>query len=424
MIGAIPEHGLGLVSDSGTSFSAEDVACPRPGQDMSAVEDGPKFRATIKALEQKTGNMKIRMKKVLRKAEYARDKQNECNAAIAAFMGALREASFSNAKAVQPALDHYFDKIAKEILEYERQNATNLQNLIIEPLEKLYDNDIKQAESHKKMFDEESKEYYSYMQRYLGQRQDVKEKKRAETDLKYQSKKRTFELRKFDYSSFMQDLHGGRKDQEVLSHLTKYADAQAKAYLTTAKKVEEMVPRLEALSNEVRDAGIEYQLQRTEREEKRRTIERASKGPASDPTSPSANGVPVSSNGNRAFGAEGEVSRSANNMHGASAMSPLFSVAATLNGVFSASPSQSLPASNAALAPTSPNHNKFAGIRDLEDKALGPSLEAEAKDGDYRREGILLAMKKPGRHADPIGLNDQRYHKYVALAYCCAILTV
>jgi Arf-GAP/SH3 domain/ANK repeat/PH domain-containing protein len=38
-----------------------DVSCQRPGEDISAAEDSPLFRATMKALEQKTGNMRQRM---------------------------------------------------------------------------------------------------------------------------------------------------------------------------------------------------------------------------------------------------------------------------------------------------------------------------------------------------------------------------
>jgi Arf-GAP/SH3 domain/ANK repeat/PH domain-containing protein len=253
-----------------------DVSCQRPGEDMSATEDGPLFRATMKALEQKTGNMRQRMKKVLKKAEAAHMAQIECNDAIAGFMDALREASSSNANAVQPALEHYFDKIAREILAYEKQNTINLQRIIIDPMTKLYQLDIKQAEAKKRDFEEESKDYYAYVSRYLGQRQDsLKTKKRAESDSKYQTKRRNFELKRFDYSSFMQDLHGGRKEQEVLSHLTKYADAQTRSYLATAKKVEEMLPQLDALSTEVQEADKEFQYQRTEREEKRRTLEKS-----------------------------------------------------------------------------------------------------------------------------------------------------
>ncbi|CEN60110.1 Putative ARF GTPase activator [Aspergillus calidoustus] len=244
---------------------------------MSVVEDGPLFRATMKALEQKTGNMRSKIKKVLKKAEAAYQAQMVCNEAVEAFLCALGEASTSNSNAIQPALDHYFEKISRQILNYERLNALQLQRLVIEPLLKLYTNDIKQAEAKKKEFEEESRDYYAYVGRYLGQRQDsLKEKKRAESDSKYQAKRRNFELKRFDYSSFMQDLHGGRKEQEVLSHLTRFADTQAKTFLAAAKNVDDMVPQLDALIHEVSQADKEFQFQRTEREEKRRALEKSS----------------------------------------------------------------------------------------------------------------------------------------------------
>ena len=254
-----------------------DLSVPGPGEDMSVVEDGPLFRATMKTLEQKTGNMRTKIKKVLKKAEAAQQAQVICNDAVGGFLGALNEASTSNANAIQPALDHYFEKSARQILRYEQINTLQLQKLVIDPLAKLYNNDIKQAEAKKKEFEEESRDYYAFVSRYLGQRQDsLKEKKRVESDSKYQAKRRNFELKRFDYSSFMQDLHGGRKEQEVLSHLTKYADTQARNFLAAAQKVEGMVPQLDALVHGVGRADKEFQFQRTEREEKRRTLEKSS----------------------------------------------------------------------------------------------------------------------------------------------------
>lgn len=97
-----------------------DVACPKPGDDVTATDDGPVFRATLKALEQKTGNMRAQMKKVLKRAEQANFAQTEANDAFGGFIESLREASGTNANAVQPALEHYFDKIAREILAYQR----------------------------------------------------------------------------------------------------------------------------------------------------------------------------------------------------------------------------------------------------------------------------------------------------------------
>ncbi|OJD10945.1 hypothetical protein AJ78_08176 [Emergomyces pasteurianus Ep9510] len=385
-----------------------DVTCQRPGEDMSAVEDGPLFRATMKALEQKTGNMRAKMKKVLKRAEAAYQAQIACNDSVSAFITALNDASLSNANAIQPALEHYFDRIAREILNYEQQNTIHLQKLIIDPLSKLYNHDIKQAESKKKDFEEESRDYYAYVGRYLGQRQDsLKEKKRVESDSKYQTKRRNFELKRFDYSSFMQDLHGGRKEQEVLSHLTKYADTQAKNYLSAAKKIEEMVPQLQALIDEVTEADKEFQFQRTEREEKRRALETSTKKYI-EPGSVSSSGVsaPGSANLNffhqsdadlgRADSTGSQLKTAVNNNSGiSSSLNPPISIE-TPTGT------SSIPTGS----------NRFRGIRDLEDREASGSLPENWQQVQHRKEGLLWALSRPGSHIDPKGINKQAWHKF------------
>jgi Arf-GAP/SH3 domain/ANK repeat/PH domain-containing protein len=366
----------------------------------------------MKSLEQKTGNMRTRWKKVLKRAESALEAQVSCNNAMSDLIDALKEASSSNANAVQPAIDNYFDKIAKEILAYERTNTTNIQKSIIDPIHKLYNIDIKQAETKRKDFEEESKDYYQYLGRYLGQRTDsLKEKKRAETDSKYQYKRRNFELKRFDYSSFMQDLHGGRKDQDILSHLTRYADAQAKYYLDTAKKIDTMLPQLEALSLEVKEADKEFQIQRTEREEKRRALEKTKKT-FDEPPSQQIASV-AAANGSTPKVA----SRSEAELPGRkpsvtpvfqSTVSPPQTMSAQSVPTVNTSP-QSPEARRASLATGTPQSDKFKGIRDLEEKDL--SIIPEGSHGAHRKEGLLWALSRPGSHVDPKGLNKQAWHK-------------
>ena len=416
VLDTMPEYGLGLVPSQTTTLTSNTVkvdVCSRPGEDLSQTDDGPLFRATMKSLEQKTGNMRSRWKKVLKRAEAALEAQAQCNTAVADLMDALREASSSNANAVQPAIDHYFDKIAKEILTYERSNTANIQKLIIDPIYKLYNIDIKQAETKRKDFEEESKEYYSYVGRYLGQRQDsLKEKKRAETDSKYQTKRRNFELRRFDYSSFMQDLHGGRKDQEVLSHLTRYADTQAKNYLATAKKIETMIPQLEALSFEVKEVDKEFQLQRIEREEKRRALEKSQKPfdeppPQALPTTPSSTSMPritTTSDSEPMPGRKASIAPLFQNTINAPPTTPLSSVPSIMSP-------QSPEATQPSLSMGSPKPNKFKGIRDLEEKDYSLGAGLEPGSGTFRKEGLLWALSRPGSHADPKGLNKTAWHK-------------
>lgn len=403
------------VVPSTSSAPLVDVSCQRPGEDMSAVEDGPLFRATMKSLEQKTGNMRTQMKKVLKKAEAAQQAQVECNQAMKGFLSALQEASGSKASAIKPALDHYFNQIAQQILQYETQNTAHLQKQIIEPLSKIYNLDIKQAESKKKDFEDESRDYYAYVSRYLGQRQDsMKDKKRAESDNKYQTKRRNFELKRFDYSSFMQDLHGGRKEQELLSHLTRYADGQAKSFLATAKRIEDMSPQLDALVREVTDADKEYKFQRTEREEKRRTLEKSTASynePANSlPAVPEA--APIASQNGYNYTSETELGRAD------STSSQLTHSLSNKSGI-TLSPSNSTlgPPSGSAYSTspggsfTSPGPNRFRGIRDLEERDSNNSNADKTGGGEQRKEGLLWALSRPGSHIDPKGINKQAWHK-------------
>ena len=389
-----------------------DLPHSRAGDEMSGVEDGPLFRATMKALESKTSNMRAKIKKVLKKAESAQLAQANCNEAMEAFLTSLNDASTSNANAIQPALDHYFEKIARQILNYEQLNTVQLQKLVIDPLVKLYHNDIKQAEAKKKDWDEESRDYYAYVSRYLGQRQDsLKEKKRAESDSKYQVKRRNFELRRFDYSSFMQDLHGGRKEQEVLSHLTKYASCQAKNFLAAAKKVEGMTPQLDALIHEVDQADKEFQFQRTEREEKRRALENGSNpylepdvvaGATSIPTIP-----PGSANGGPSTEVDlGRADSTGSQIRGVISNTSSISSQANTGSVASATVVNP-PASN-STAVGNAGQNRFKGIRDLEEQN---SLGSDRTSGQQRKEGLLWALSRPGSHIDPKGINKQAWHK-------------
>ncbi|KAG6014318.1 hypothetical protein E4U43_006663 [Claviceps pusilla] len=384
-----------------------DFPCPKYDDGNTVSDDGPVFRATLKALEQKTGNMRIHMKKVLKRAEQAHMQQTEANDAFVSFMDALREASSTNANAFQPALEHYFDRIAREILVYERQNTINLQKIIIEPLNKLYQFDIKQAEFKKRDFEEESKDYYAYVSRYLGQRQDsVKAKKLAESDSKYQNKRRTFELKRFDYSNFMQDLHGGRKEQEVLSHLTRYADAQTKGFLNTSKKIEDYLPQLSALSNEVQEADKEYQYRRREREEKRRQMEKPTT-PYLEPEQGNVCGntpQPVNANGNGGSASDNELGRADSTGSQVKNATSIGGNQATAGhgAELSRSPGsqgQSSMASSAAA--------KFKGIRDLEERDT-----TQAAVVTQRKEGLLWALNRPGGHVDPRNLNKQGWHKF------------
>jgi len=206
----------------------------------------------------------------------------------------------------------------------------------------------------------------------------------------------------------MQDLHGGRKEQEVLSHLTKFAETQARNYLDTAKKISDMIPQLEALVREVDQADKEFQFQRTEREEKRRALEKSTKTYV-EPDAFSQQAAPMTANG--APSSESELSRAD------STSSQLRNV--TSNSSTMSSQTLTLSSPNGGTLSTVPSNpvsatgqNRFKGIRDLEERdsiSVAGSLDKSA--GPQRKEGLLWALSRPGSHIDPKGINKQAWHK-------------
>ena len=210
----------------------------------------------------------------------------------------------------------------------------------------------------------------------------------------------------------MQDLHGGRKEQEVLSHLTKYADAQTKSYLAAAKKIEQMLPQLEALNAEVQEADKEFQYQRTEREEKRRNLEKSTVTYV-EPDSVPAGVIsqPISINSTSSYIPSSDLGRA--DSTGASQLRAVSSNGTTATASnsgpdFSRSPG-SLTSAGGSVNSTGPM-SKFRGIRDLEEKDYTQTV-ANDKNGAQKKEGLLWALSRPGSHVDPRGLNKQAWHK-------------
>ncbi|EWC43906.1 hypothetical protein DRE_01258 [Drechslerella stenobrocha 248] len=408
------EQGQEMMFPSGQGSKADNSY--KPGDD-DIGDDGPLFRATMKEMESRTTILRQRMKKVLRRAEQARSALGQWNDALSLFFDSLREVASNNTSGVKPALEDYFERSCRELLRFERQNEMHLQKLIIDPMTKLYSYDIKAAEAKKKEFDEESREFYAFVSRYLGMKTDsVTQKKKTESDSKYVAKKRNFEIKRHDYGSFMQDLHGGRKEQEMLSHLAKYAEEQAKSLLNTAKRTQDLQPQLEALIEEVRNSEKQFKVQRSEREERRRAIEMGASagddaeaalalpGLSSAIPPPSLSIILTDSNLTPVETPPSEAAtiRSVSNHSGSP---PLGSDSTT---TVAASSSSNVVPSTLTSPTAMPDSAKFKGFRDLEDKN---SNGAGIPGLDRRKEGLLWALSRPGGHHDPM-MPKVNWHKY------------
>ncbi|CAG8433792.1 11374_t:CDS:10 [Diversispora eburnea] len=314
-------------------------------------EDGPLFRATLSAYEKKNNSLRNNIKRILKAAINSRDVIMDSRDADEEFVRALQGAAVAHPQAFQPVLDNYLEEATRKISSNREILANQMTNLLIEPLRKLYENDIKVAESKKKDFEDESRDYYQFLSKYLSLKIDsAKEKKQLESDSKYQGKRKNFELKRFDYYAYMQDLHGGRKDQEILYHLINFAEKQSSFFQQTAMGIQSLKPGLDKLSIDVAEATKEIHLMRKEREERRR-----------------ATGLLTGDN----------MSNTSENR-----------------------PSSPVASSNAL-------QNRFKGIRDLEHHDSELTSSAGRK-----KEGFLFATSRATQHGtvDPIAKNN--WHKY------------
>src|SRR5579862_6638391 len=239
---------------------------------LKEVEDGPLFRSRIIGLEKKTASLKAKTKKVISRGEALLEVQNAYFEADRRWYDSLQQLASTNSRAVQPLLANYLDASFVQTQSFHRKKIAHLQILVNE-LRRIYDFDIKAAEQKKRAFEEESQDYYHSMTKYLAKNDSANMSKQKEKDSKYQSRRKDYELKRFDYWSYMNDLNGGRKEQEILHHLTQYMDIQLTTLTEAAQAEKELKPGLDALLQQVEEASREFKLMRTEREQRRRDLE-------------------------------------------------------------------------------------------------------------------------------------------------------
>jgi Arf-GAP with SH3 domain, ANK repeat and PH domain-containing protein len=335
---------------------------------LKEVEDGPLFRSRIIALEKKTAALKAKTKKVITRGEALLEAQNAYFEADRRWYDSLQQLASTNSRAVQPLLTNYLDASFGGAQSYRRKKVAHLQFLINE-LRRIYDFDIKAAEQKKRAFEEESQDYYHSMTKYLS-KNESEPSKQKEKDNKHQSRRKDYELKRFDYWSYMNDLNAGRKEQEILHHLTQYMDSQWNTTMEMMKSEQGLKPGLDALLHEVEEASREFKLMRTEREQRRRDLEIGK------------------------------------NMMGGENWQPQTDT--------TSNPSQTTTEATGdpSIEPVTPNAisnftNRGQWLSDVED-------DEKIESSKRKKEGILFALSRPANHNDPKVIPKLNWHKYLS----------
>lgn len=181
--------------------------------------------------------------------------------------------------------------------------------------------------------------------------------------------------------------------------------------MSTAQKIDSMMPHLKALTSEVEGADKEYQYQKLEREEKRRVLEKSNlqyNEPENAISGPNTL-ASINTNGTQHVPDSelGRADSTGSQLKPTSTGNSASITTATTAAELSRSPgSLSHPSLNSPV-----QGSKFKGIRDLEERDIS-QLAIVEKNSTQRKEGLLWALSRPGNHVDPLSsLNKQGWHK-------------
>jgi hypothetical protein len=331
------------------------------------IEDGPLFRATISHLESKTASLKSTVKRILKAAMASMEAQRASLEADEAFVKALRDT---------PALDSLADTYLKHSSPFIHSQRNSLQNsmqaLLIDPLKRLYDYDIKAAETKRRQFEEESKEYYTHLSKYLSLKSEKQKARRhSEYESRHLTKRKQFGLTRFDYHAFMQDLHGGRKENEILRYLTNYYEKQYAFYQAVASELSLNRNELTELRSAIDASSKEDSQLIKERKERRNLLEQQL-----NTTDLTLERVPSES-----------------------------VISSTLRKSMDENDDAVRPTESLSLGVINLEADKFKGIRDLEQQDRSMPIET-----GRRKEGFLFSTSRPSK-SNTFDVASVNWHK-------------
>ncbi|ORZ09388.1 hypothetical protein BCR41DRAFT_309500, partial [Lobosporangium transversale] len=334
--------------------SATSTAVP-PIPLANDTEDGPLFRATVVECEQHIRNMKSATKRILKAAQNVLETRK---AWVAAEEALVKELNLM--KAAEPLVQQYLRPLTTQLAGQSETLTQYMKTFIIEPLSQFYGVDIKEAEMRRKSFDEESKEFYSFLSRYMSIKQDNTQKK-MEADAKHEKKRRHFERKRLEYWNFLIEMKaGGSKGDEICVNLTNYAEKHCQCIFDMGTVAEGLRPELATIATTNR--------QRMDQHKARQAVENslALLRPPSRQYTKDGPGLPLASDANTPTSAD--------------------------------NPSQPSNASSLSIS----------GIRDLEHQDIDAGLAL-----GRRKEGFLFATSRPSGHNNTVLEKPNiNWHKY------------
>lgn len=192
-----------MIKDDQQPLLDLNIALPRVTRllhDFDMKDDGPAFRAAIHELEVGAEAVKRDFKRLIKAFEAVLASSEAKTASESALLTTLAEL-----EAFEPSLPYLSKAGSKLMAERERANE-NLKTQLLDPLIFLYEHRMKALETRKREYEAASETFYSYTTRYLGKNIASDAKREAQREAKHRSRQAQFELIRFEYWSFLQDL--------------------------------------------------------------------------------------------------------------------------------------------------------------------------------------------------------------------------
>ncbi|KAF9112261.1 hypothetical protein BGX27_003699 [Mortierella sp. AM989] len=408
---AVGTTGQGSIQDSSGPLTGS-LSNLNPTAFAIDTEDGPLFRATVLECENNIRDMKASTKKIIKAAQTVLEARKSLMATEEAFIKELE-----GFRPAEPLLNNYLRPMTQSLVERSDVLAHQMRTLLIDPLNRFYLNDIKAAEAHRKTFDDESKEYYQTLSRYMAMKQDNNRKK-SEADAKYEKKRKQFEIKRFEYWCFLLDMRiGGSKSDEILHHLTNYSEKHCKSMMDIAVLAEDMKFGLEIIAADLLESHKRAATIRKERQERKKELldtNDESHSPIPHPPAILKGGSNQLSSGpailSPSSGSDIPLENNLDNLNTIQEVSDDThegSPVADQRMPLGASPTSSAVLGSAPL--NNGSIPKFSGIRDLEHQDIDANLAL-----GRRKEGFLFATSRPSSHNNSTVLEKSgiNWHKY------------
>lgn len=238
---------------------------PRPSSSHTfESEDGPLFRSAIASMEKLIPPLKARVKQLLKRSMASHERLQALIEADQLLAQSLQEGAKAELPSFKPLAEWFSQKHEGGMSAIQRQRKVSLNELatrVIEPLQQLYEYDIKSFEQRKRTFEELSSQFYSWTSRYLSNRKDGRKTKTGESmETKFAAKKKAFDAARFEYFSYLTDISSGLKQQIMLQLLALAAQSLTDSHIALGSEMDSRTrPRIDAVVEDIKKAAKEWE---------------------------------------------------------------------------------------------------------------------------------------------------------------------